>query len=154
MKKFILSIVILILLNSCQGYKPIFSGEDFNFYIIEKINKSDDNFSRSILKKLEPYSKINSENDKLKSISLTLNTELFEGIVSKDKKGDPLIFEIKILVNAEYLIDSRVILKKYQEKTLYNNQENKFDLNQYKNNILNNMNDKIYEKIILDLISL
>ena len=154
MKKLILSIIIIIFVNNCQGFKPIFSGKDFKFNIKEKINKSNDNFSRSILKKLEPFEKIDSENNQLKSISLILDTELLERTVSKDKKGNPLAFDIAVLVNAEYVINDKIIKKKYSERSLYNNQSNKFDLNQYKRNILNNMNDKIYEKIILDLISL
>ena len=133
MKKLILSIVIIFLVNNCQGYKPIFSGKNIGFYIKDITNKSNDNFSRDILKKIEPYSKVNSKNDKLKPISLILSTELLEGIVSKDKKGDPLIFEVKVLVGIEYVLDDKTtIQKKYSERSLYNNQSNKFDLNQYK----------------------
>lgn len=66
-------------------------------------------------------------------------------------KGDPILYEIKLLVNVEYIKNAKSKTKKYSEVFTYQNQSNKFELNQYKTNILNNLIERIFGQIILDL---
>ena len=145
--KNILVLLIIATLSSCGGYKPIFSGENVNFYI-EEINIDKENsISRKIAKKLRPYT---SENSK-KGIKLNINSAENERVISKDNKGDPLIFEITL----EIIVDFNS--KNYQEKITYtesfsyNNQSNKFDLNQYKKDLIDDLIKKIFEKLIIKL---
>ena len=49
MKK-ILLITIILLLNNCAGYKPIFSNKDTNFRIVQINNLNNDMISREITK--------------------------------------------------------------------------------------------------------
>lgn len=146
--KNILIILILIFLNNCTGYKPIFSSGIVNFYIGEIVNENNDKLTKKIIKKLNPYT---SESNK-KEINMSINSLLDEKIISKDSKGDPLVYEIKIIMKIK-LIENEINIKefKYLETFTYNNQSNKFELNQYKKNIENNLVDKIFEKLILQL---
>ena len=53
MKKLHLIILILII-SSCSGYKPIFSSKDINFFINEITIPENDRISFKIKKKLKP----------------------------------------------------------------------------------------------------
>ena len=55
------------------------------------------------------------------------------------------------LINKSILIDWSVI---YREKFTFDNQSNKFELNQYKKSMESNLSDKIFENLILELRSL
>jgi len=147
MKK-ICIILILLLLNNCNGYKPIFSGDIVNFYIGEIFNENNDRLTKKIIKKLNPYT---TKNDK-KKMNMSINSLLEEKIISKDSKGNPLVYETKITVNVK-LIENENDKQNfgYIETFTYNNQSNKFELNQYKKNIEINLIDKIFEKLILQL---
>ena len=63
MKK-ICIILILLLLNNCNGYKPIFSGDIVNFYIGEIFNENNNKLTKKIIKKLNPYT---TKSDKKKN---------------------------------------------------------------------------------------
>ena len=146
MKKYSLLLIFLFFVN-CSGYEPIFSSKNFNYSIDEIIFDENDKISRNISKKLINFSTQNKEKIKLK-----INSEEAEIILSKDKKGNPSIFEISISTNIEVLFqDSQKKIFKYNEKFSFNTQKNKFELNQYRNTIKDNLTNKIFDQIILQL---
>ena len=146
MKK-LFSIYMLILLTACSSYTPIYTTNQVNFYI-DKIEINDDNkLIRKIIKKLKPYS---IKNEK-QAITLKLDLNKYENIIMKDAKGDPASFEVKI--NLLVIVNSKNYEKKlsFEEKFNFNNKSNKFELNQYKENMQTNILDKIFESLILEL---
>ncbi len=150
MKKTII-FFILILLNNCSGYSPIFSSKQINFYIEEITVTEDNKLIRKIVKNLKPYT---VRNDK-KKIKLILDLKLNETIILRDEKGNVASQEIKMILDAKSILPNEKKRKfQFEEKFVINNQSNKFELNQYKNSIRSTMIDKIYEDLILKLRSL
>ena len=146
MKKIIL-ISLVIFLSNCAGYKPIFTSDQTNFYI-EKIEISDDNkLVRKLIKSLKPFS---VENGK-QSITLKLNLNKQENVIMKDAKGDPASYEIKIELNVDVVTKDGTNKFNFRENFTFNNQSNKFELNQYKKNMETNLINKIFENLILEL---
>mgnify|MGYP001216361888 CR=1 FL=1 len=152
MKK-IITFLLLLTLNNCNGYKPIFLGQDLNFYIENIEIKENDEISRKVVKRLQPYS-LNKDKIKYNRIDLEISSSLDERVISKDSKGNPLIYEIKIEINVNYINYENKNKKNYVETFSINNQSNKFELNQYKKTITDNLVNKIFEKIIIDLSSI
>lgn len=146
MKKILLIAVILIL-NNCSGYQPIFSNKQFNFYISEITNINNDDISNQLIRSLSPY---NIDNGKQK-IALELKSEINENVVSRDAKGDPLVYEIKIEVEINVINNVKDKKIRFRENFSFNNQSNKFELSQYKNNLIENLTERIFEKILLSL---
>ena len=146
MKK-IIFISLIIFLSNCAGYKPIFTSDQTNFYI-EKIEISDDNkLVRKLIKSLKPFS---VENGK-QSITLKLNLNKQENVIMKDAKGDPASYEIKIKLNVDVITKDGNNKLNFEENFTFNNQSNKFELNQYKKNTETNLINKIFENLILEL---
>tara|TARA_B100000989_G_scaffold82218_1_gene58780 strand:- start:2182 stop:2634 length:453 start_codon:yes stop_codon:yes gene_type:complete len=146
--KRVLSFFILITLCSCSGYSPIFSSKQTNFYIDKIIITEDDKLIRKIVKNLKPYTINNGK----RKIELELNLKLNETVILRDEKGDVASQEIKITLDAKSILqEKKVDMFTFEEKFTFNNQSNKFELNQYKKNIQLNMIDKIYEDLILKL---
>ena len=68
---------------------------------------------------------------------------------SKDSKGNPKILTMNILVEVEIIENNLLKNKKnFSETFSYSNNDNKFDLAQYKTNIEKNLTNKIIENII------
>ena len=146
MKKIIL-ITLIIFLNNCAGYKPIFTSDQTNFYI-EKIEISDDNkLVRKLVKNLKPYSIDNGK----QSITLKLDLNKQENVIMKDAKGDPASYEIKIELNVDVVTKDGTNKLNFRENFTFNTQSNKFELNQYKKNTETNLINKIFENLILEL---
>ncbi len=100
-----------------------------------------------IIKNLKLYS---VENGK-QSIALKLDLNKQENVIMKDAKGDPASYEIKIELNVDVITKESIKKLNFRENFTFNNQSNKFELNQYKNNTETNLINKIFENLILEL---
>ena len=145
----IITTLSFLLLLSC-GYEPIYSkkkiNSDYNFSI-NSINYIGNSTVNQILKnKLKKI--LNKEKKKIK-LNLNLNSRVEKIVTSKDKKGNPIRFEIKIIIDLEVL-ESAILKDKrnFEEKFEYNNKPNKFDLNKYEKNIKDNLVSKLSNEII------
>ena len=154
LKKIITTLSFFLLL-SC-GYEPMYSKKQINNnynFSINTINLMGDNKINQILKnKL-----IRNLNKEKKSIELNLNLDsrVVKTITTKDIKGNPIIFSIKIMTNLE-VFESEILKgkKNFEEKFEYNNRSNKFDLKEYEKNIKDNLISELSNKIIKYLHSL
>ena len=150
MKK-IFIIIVLLILNNCAGYEPIFSSKDVNFYIGEITIKEDNRLIRNIVKNLKPYT---IQNDK-RRINLELNLDIKEAITLKDSKGNTVSEEMGIALEVKTILENNDQIKfNFSEKFTFNNQSNKFELNQYKKRMQINLVEKIYQDLIIRLGSL
>ena len=147
MKK-LLIFAIIILLNNCSGYNPIFSSKEINFYIEEIKISNDNKLIRNLVKNLKPY----TINNNKKKIFLELNLEIKEKVTLRDEKGDMSQEEMKIILDVKSLLpDNSTKNFQFVETFVFNNQSNKFELNQYKKSIQATLIDKIYQDLILRL---
>ena len=147
MKK-IFIVIILLILNNCAGYKPIFSSKDVNFYIGEIIIKEDNKLIRNIVKNLKPYT---IQNDKQR-ITLELNLNIKEAITLKDAKGNTVSEEMEIVLEVKTSLENNEQINfNFSEKFTFNNQSNKFELNQYKKRIQITLVEKIHQDLIMRL---
>ena len=141
-------VIILLILNNCAGYKPIFSSKDVNFYIGEIIIKEDNKLIRNIVKNLKPYT---IQNDKQR-ITLELNLNIKEAITLKDTKGNTVSEEMEIVLEVKTSLENNEQINfNFSEKFTFNNQSNKFELNQYKKRIQITLVEKIHQDLIMRL---
>ena len=142
-KKYILltSLLIISLLTAC-GYKPVYSSKDFLFKISE-IKHDNKKINKRIARSLKSISNENAT----KSLTVELNSKKEKNIISKNKNGDPEIFELKIMIN----IIVKDKQKKFLGKQVYNNTENKFEFNEYEIQIENQIITKMIDEIIIFL---
>ena len=145
MKKFLL-IILIIILSNCAGYQPIFNNNNLDFKITD-IKTDENKISREIAKRLL----LISNDEKLNSIQLELNSTENERIISRDTRGDPLIFEVLVQLEMNLKNETKEQKYIYKESLLIKNDTNKFELKRYKENIKDNFTNKIFERIISDL---
>ena len=141
---------LLVLIHNCAGYSPVFTSNQINFYI-EKIEIDNDNkLVREIIKNLKPYSIKNGG----QKISLKLDLKTQENIIMKDEKGDPASYEVKLTLNANIITEKGTRSIIFNESFSFNNQSDKFELNQYKKNVETILVNKIFESLIMRLRSI
>ena len=135
-------LLFLISLTSCT-YEPILNNKNYNFSInINKIT-GDEKINKIIIYNLNNL----KGNNKIYDITLNSNKE--KNIISKNSSGDPLIFRIKINVKYSVEKDGKTIInKEINRKATYNNINDKFELNNYEKNIINNLSISIVDMII------
>ena len=148
LKKIFTTLSFLLLLNC--GYEPIYSKKQINSnynYSINNINYIGDNKVNQILK--NQLQKILNKEKKSSELNLNINSRVEKVITSKDEKGNPKRFSIKIIINLE-IFEGEISKdnKNFEEKFEYNNKSKKFDLEQYEKNIKNNLISRLSDEII------
>ncbi len=154
MNKILVKTIILFLLfgiTSCS-YKPIFLEKNYDFQIKEISLIGDKDINRTIQNKLKFIK--NDQNNK-KNYNINIKSTKTKEIVSKDSKGDPVKFEINILVEYQILNDNNTLINnKIEKKNIYNNDSDPFKLEQTENIILQNLSEGVGDAIISSIINL
>ena len=152
----ILRIIImlgLIFVASSCSYKPVFFEKAYNFKI-EEVNISGDKEVNSIIKRNLRFIKSKDQIYK-KKYFIKINTTKERKIISKDTEGDPSKFEIIITTEYEIINNEQLLInRKIQQKNIYNNESDKFKLEQSEKIIIENLSEKISENIISSIINL
>ena len=144
--KSLISIIILSLILTNCGFKPIYNSKNSNFEVIEIKNKNENKDSFSIEKVIMSLSNKNAKN----KFKLGLDYEQSILTILKDSKGDPSKKKLSINVILVVKNDRNNILvnQSFNEEFSYDVQSDKFGMAQYEENIKNNLNSKISNDII------
>tara|TARA_B100001173_G_C15830241_1_gene480113 strand:+ start:11 stop:478 length:468 start_codon:yes stop_codon:yes gene_type:complete len=146
--KILVNCLIFIFIVSC-GYTPILIEKDYLFRIqsIERIGNN--KINSSIAQKLKYLSKSDDTLNKI-VYNLRLESKLNKKIISKDSKGDPLIFEIKVTTIVTILKgnEGKVLSQEISNKINYDNQVDKFELIKYENSLIANLSSNLGDRIL------
>ena len=145
MKFIIPTIILSIILTNC-GFKPIYSSKNSNFEIIEIINENENKNSFDVEKMIMSL----SNQESIRKFKLEMNYKQTLSTILKDSKGDPSKKKLSISVNLVIKNEEGNILtsKNFSEEFSYDVQSDKFNMGQYEDNITNNLNNKISNDII------
>ena len=166
MKKLQIKLVLffsIFLLISCS-YEPIFSQKNYNFKLDKITFSGEKNVNKIVENQLDLFKRAESSKKKItlpqseenkKTYSIDINSKLNRDVVSKDAKGDPQKFEKIIIVDLRVFYNSKVILDKELEgKYVYNNDSDKFKLEQTEKIIIENLSQNITNSIISSIINI
>ena len=147
MKKIYYSIILiitLIFINSCAGYKPIFSSSDLQFQIAEHSIEGNEKLGNLIYSKLYNISEANKESEQKRNLNITIDVSKKKNSTAKDSTGKVLEYKIslstKVLVK-DYLTNSDLLNYDFNSSLSYKVQD------QYSETI------KLEKKSIDDLIN-
>ena len=150
MKKIFLFLCFFSLF-SCVGYEPLFSTKKLSYYIESIENVNNDSITKKISKNLD-NNKIKKNNKK--GYMLEISSIKNNVVTSRNSKGQVSTYEMTLGVNVKVFDNNTNLLidkLRFNKKFSYNNQVNKFNLNQYKKNIMKGMINKISEDIAIKL---
>ncbi len=146
MKSLISIIVLSLILTNC-GFKPIYNSKNSNFEVIEIDNKNENKNSFFIEKTIMTLSNKSAE----KKVKLEIDYKRSISTILKDSKGDPSKKKLSINLNLKVKNDKEDILtnRSFNEEFTYDVQSDKFGMAQYEENITNNLNSKISNDIVI-----
>ena len=145
-KKIILLSFLILFINNC-GYTPIYSKKSQDFQISKIETSGEVKVNKLLYNKLKIYS--NNPNAR-KTFNLNINSLSTKTTISKDKKGNPTQFSIELSITLQITdgLDNKVD-RIFSESSTYDNNDNKFDLRKYEDNLIENMTEKLFSEIIL-----
>ena len=145
-KKIIIPFILFLVLKSC-GYSPIYSTKYQDFKIDNISFKGERKINEILRKRLVGYTKITSAEN---IYDVIINSSLQKNVDSKDKKGNPTQFSLRVNVDL-IVVDKfdKTFQINFNEKNSYNNKDKKFELKIYETSLTHNMSEKILSDIIL-----
>ena len=142
MKKLFLLLVLTTLIGC--GFKPIYSSDKTNFKIV-KIETERNLLNKRFSEKLKAFSNEDSNN----KFVIKFNIEKNKFIKAKNKRNIPSIFELEIDLKLTIIDQSdNTKSKRMSLKTTYDNNEDKFKLRKYEEELENTL----INQLILDVI--
>ena len=139
--------IIYLVLASC-GFQSIYVSNKSNFSFNKSNALGEIKISKEIINNLDGLKSDDGEYE------LIIETIFKKNVSSKNKKGDPEVFDMSLDVNVTLKRDNDVLKNRFREKLSYNNLKSKFELKQQENNLKSNLVREITQDILIYLNSI
>ena len=147
----IIYILLFIIISGCR-YQAIYGTKDINLRVKEIKLTGDNNLNRKINNYFNYY-KNNKNYSKI--IDVHIDSYLEKKISSKDRKGNAKTLELSMSIKLNILENENIIKTKiFNKNSNYKNLDNKFDLNQYEKNLIDNLVYDIWQDVEITMHSL
>ena len=147
MIKFTKHFIICLFLVSC-GFQSIYVSDKSDFSFDKSNALGEIKISKDIISNLSGLKKDDGKYE------LIIETAFKKEITSKNKKGDPEVYDMSLDVNVTLKKDNDILKNRFREKISYNNLKSKFELKQYENNLKSNLVQEITQDILIYLKSI
>ena len=147
MIRFAKHFIICLFLVSC-GFQSIYVSDKSDFSFNKSNALGDIKISKDIIKNLDGLKKDDGEYE------IIIETTFKKDISSKNKKGDPEVFDMSLDINLTLKKDNNILKNRFREKLSYNNLKSKFELKQYEDDLKSNLVEVVTQDILIYLNSI
>ena len=149
----IISIIFLIFINACAGYKPIYT-TNLEFKIEDHSIKSNNKLGSQIYNKLYNLLKSNQNNSGAQSVTITIDTTKNKDAGAKDSTGK--ILEYRIILNSDiiikdYLTNDEILNQNFSYSSIYKVQDLHSETIKLENKSLNDLINKTYQDLLVKM---
>ena len=148
----IFSIVLLIVISGCSGYKPIFASKNLQFQISNYSIEGNKILGNKIYSKLYSLSKVQKDAQNARSLDLLIKVSKDKNATSKDSAGK--ILEYKITLKTEvkvtdFIIGDEILNETFISSTTYKVQDQHTDTVNLENTSIENLINKTYQELLI-----
>ena len=149
-----ISFILLIGINACAGYKPIFSTSNLQFEISDYSIKGDQNLGKKIYTKLYNLSQSNKNNTAVKNINISIEVSKDKTVKVKNSAGKILEYKISLNTNIEikdYFTNDQILSHNFNYSSSYKTQDQFSDSLRLENKTIENLLDKTYQDLLIEM---
>ena len=150
----IYSLILLIFINGCVGYEPIFRSGNIQFKIADYSVHGNKILGNKIYSKLYSLSKSTKDDQNIRSINLVI--EVSKDKQAKSKSSSGKILDYKITLNTkikitDFVSNNEILTQNFSSSLTYKVQDQQSDTIILENKSIENLIDKIYQKLYIEL---
>ena len=149
-----ISFILLIGINACTGYKPIFSTSNLQFEISDYSIKGDKSLGKKIYTKLYNLSQSNKNNTAVKNINISIEVSKDKTVKVKNSAGKILEYKISLNTNIEMKDDftnDQILSHSFNYYSSYKTQDQFSDSLRLENKTIENLLDKTYQDLLIEM---
>tara|TARA_B100000470_G_C19564046_1_gene290409 strand:+ start:54 stop:539 length:486 start_codon:yes stop_codon:yes gene_type:complete len=158
MKKIIcltISFTLLIYINACTGYEPIFSTKNLQLEIGDYSIKGNKILGKQIYAKLYNLLKSNNNNPAAQSINISIEVLKDKTAQVKNSVGKILEYKVSITTNVEisdFLTNDQILSHTFTYSSLYKVEDQYSETIKLENKIIENLINKTYQNLLIKII--
>ena len=149
-----ISLILLIGINACAGYKPILSTSNLQFEISDYSIKGDKSLGKKIYTKLYNLSQSNKNNTAVKNINISIEVSKDKTVKVKNSAGKILEYKISLNTNIEikdYFTNDQILSHNFNYSLSYKTQDQFSDSLRLENKTIENLLDKTYQDLLIEM---
>ena len=150
----IISIVLLIHINGCAGYKPIYSSSNFQFEITDHSIKGNKKLGNKIYSKLYRLLKSNKDNLETRSVHITIETIDEKNATVKNSAGKILEYKVVLTTNVilkDFLTNDEILNHNIILSSAYKIQDEHSDTKQLESRTIENLVNKTHQDLLIKI---
>ena len=150
----IISLFLLICINACAGYKPIFASSGFQFKIADYSINGNKKLGNKIYSKLYNLSKSNKNQKETTSVVINIKVLKEKKSTSKDATGKILEYKIKLntkIIVKNYLTNDKLLDKNFISSSSYKVQDQYSETIKLENLVIENLINRTYQELLIKL---
>ena len=146
--------ILLIFINGCAGYQPIFGSTNLQFEIADYSIEGNKILGNKIYSKLYSLSKSKKDDQNLRNVDLTIKVSKDKNATVKDSAGK--ILEYKITLNTDikvtdFLTKDKILDQIFISSLTYKVQNKYSDTVNLENKSIENLLNKTYQELVIKL---
>ena len=150
----IFSFILLIFINGCAGYEPIFGSTNLQFEIADYSIEGNKILGNKIYSKLYSLSKSKKDDQNLRSVDLVIKISKVKNATAKDSAGKILQYKITLNTDVEvtdFITKDKILNQIFISSLIYKVQNKYSDTVDLENQTIENLLNKTYQELIIKL---
>ena len=150
----IFSLILLIFIDGCVGYEPIFSSTNLQFEIADYSIEGNKILGNKIYSKLYSLSKSKKDDQNLRRVDLVIKVSKDKNVTTKDSAGK--ILQYKITLNTDvkvtdFITKDKILNQIFVSSLTYKVQDKYSDTVDLENRSIEDLLNKTYQELVTRL---
>lgn len=150
----IFSFILLLFINGCAGYEPIFGSTNLQFEIADYSIEGNKILGNKIYSKLYNLSKSKKDDQNLRSVGLVIKVSKDKNVTTKDSAGK--ILQYKITLNTDikvtdFITKDKILNQIFVSSLTYKVQDKYSDTVDLENKSIEDLLNKTHEELVIKL---
>jgi len=150
----IFSFILLLFINGCAGYEPIFGSTNLQFEIADYSIEGNKILGNKIYSKLYIASKSKKDDQNLRSVDLVIKVSKDKNVTTKDSAGK--ILQYKITLNTDikvtdFITKDKILNQIFVSSLTYKVQDKYSDTVDLENRSIEDLLNKTYQELVTRL---
>ena len=150
----IFSLILLIFIDGCAGYEPIFSSTNLQFEIADYSIEGNKILGNKIYSKLYSLSKSKKDDQNLRRVDLVIKVSKDKNVTTKDSAGK--ILQYKITLNTDikvtdFITKDKILNQIFVSSLTYKVQDKYSDTVDLENRSIEDLLNKTYQELVTRL---
>jgi len=150
----IFSFILLLFINGCAGYEPIFGSTNLQFEIADYSIEGNKILGNKIYSKLYSLSKSKKDDQNLRRVDLVIKVSKDKNVTTKDSAGK--ILQYKITLNTDikvtdFITKDKILNQIFVSSLTYRVQDKYSDTVDLENRSIEDLLNKTYQELVTRL---